>query len=78
LLGAACSAAMVTGRDRDAIEKGPPSSDFGDLSAGLRLLETRGTLPSGLDEAIALIGGVLGDGGAPADGTQQASAPRSF
>jgi glycosyltransferase involved in cell wall biosynthesis len=78
LLGAACSAAMLTGIDRDALEKDPPSSDFGDLSAGLRLLEARGALPPGLDEAVALIDGVLGCGGAPADGSQEASAPRSF
>jgi hypothetical protein len=78
LLGAACSAAMVTGTDRDALERGPPSWGFGDLSAGLRLLEARGALPPGLDEAIALIGGVLGCDGPPAEGPQEASAPRSF
>ena len=78
LLGAACSAAKLTGTDREALEKCPPPGDIGDLSAGLRLLEARGALPPGLDEAIALIGGVLGCGGAPAEGSQEASAPRSF
>jgi glycosyltransferase involved in cell wall biosynthesis len=78
LLAAAHSAAMLTGTDRDALEKAPPPSDFGGLSAGLRLLETHGPLPPRLDEAIALIGGLLGCGGAPVEGSQEASAPRSF
>jgi hypothetical protein len=63
LLGAGCSAAKVTGTDLNALEKDPPSGDIGDLSAGLRLVEAPGGLPPGLDEAIALIDGVLGDGG---------------
>jgi glycosyltransferase involved in cell wall biosynthesis len=78
LLEAACSAAMVTGIDRDALENDSPSWNFADLSAGLRLLEARCALPPGLDEAIALIGDVLKCGdGAPAGGSQEARAPRS-